>query len=107
MHLDLSPQHGVYLQQILARVIPQLRDTRTFAPMRAFLTDLMGRLAKGERAFTFERKDARFLRRTVRAARTHMEQQAATPAGGMMRSQLTMCEPLFDRILVPEPEPQP
>lgn len=99
MELHLNAQHGVYLQQILVRAVPQLRDTPTFAPMIAFLKELMGRLAKGEREFTLERKQARYLQRMVRAARTHMEQQAATPAGGMMRSQLTLCEPLFEQIL--------
>lgn len=105
--LKLSAQDSAYLQQILARTVPRLRDTPTFAPMTAFLKDLMARLAKGERAFTLERKEARYLRRTVRAARAYMAQQAATPGGGMMQSQLTLCRPLFEQLLGPARDGQP
>ena len=99
MHLTLSAAHGLYLQQMLARAVPQMRDTPTMAPMKTFLQDVMQRLAKGERDFDLDKKQARYLRRTVRAVRQTMERQAATPAGGMMKSQLVVCKPLFKQIL--------
>ena len=99
MHLKLAPVHGTYLQQMLARAVPQLRDSPTMAPMKAFLQDFMQRLAKGEREFELEKKEVRYLRRTVRAIQKHMEEQAATPAGGMMKSQLAACQPIFEQVL--------
>lgn len=100
MELHLTPQDANYLQTVLSRAVPRLRTTGPMAAMAESLKELSSRLSKGERDLTLDQKQAKYLRRTVRAAQRHLQDQSKKPGtGGMMAMQLQMLQPVFDQVL--------